>query len=85
MKLLFHSGATDMIKNERRLNMITMLKTWWVTKYIPPHDLINNCRQVGGLHLGKLLENDETKVRNTLQYIFSLISSKTLNPVIDSV
>lgn len=74
-----------MLKNEKKLNILTMLKTWWLTKYVPPHELINNCRLVGGLHLGKLLENDEKKVRKTLEYIFTLIRNKKLNPVIDSV
>lgn len=74
-----------MVKNEKKLNILAMLKTWWLTKYVPPHELINNCRLAGGLHLGKLLDNDVKKIRKSLNYIFTLIRNKRLKPVIHSV
>lgn len=74
-----------MVKNTKKINAFATLKTWWLTKYVPPHELINNCNLVGGLHLGKLLKNDAKKVEKTLDRIFDLLRSKKLNPVIDSV
>lgn len=83
--ILSISGTNDIIKNEQKLSKLTLLKTWWTTKNVVPHNLIFHNRVVAGLHLGTLLENDEDKVRKALESILSQVEEKKLNPVIDSV
>ncbi|KAG5894467.1 hypothetical protein JTB14_032496 [Gonioctena quinquepunctata] len=78
-------GANNIIQNEQKLSIFTLLKSWWSMKNISPASLISSNRAVAGLHLGTLLEKNPTKVRNILGLIFDQINNGKLKPVIHSV
>ncbi|XP_018561273.1 synaptic vesicle membrane protein VAT-1 homolog [Anoplophora glabripennis] len=79
------TGANNIITNERKLSMFSLLKAWWSTKYVNPETLITNNRLVGGLHLGTLAKSDPKTTKNALNYIFDLLRTGVINPKIHSV
>lgn len=78
-------GANNIIQNENKLSMMTLLKLWWTTKNISPESLVMHNRVVAGLHLGTLMENNLGKIRETLNHIFELLKEGKIKPVVDSI
>ncbi|XP_044252656.1 synaptic vesicle membrane protein VAT-1 homolog isoform X2 [Tribolium madens] len=78
-------GANNLIQNEQKLSVFTLLKGWLTTKNVQLEELITHNRVAAGLHLGTLIEKDAGRVRNALGKIFKMVEEKKLKVKIDSV
>lgn len=79
------TGTNNLIQNERKISIFSLLKTNWFTKDVSVTTLILKSQSVGGLHLGVLVEKDSTRVRSALQEIYTLFLSNKIKPKIDSI
>ncbi|KAJ8978998.1 hypothetical protein NQ317_015714 [Molorchus minor] len=64
------TGAANLVPNETKISVFSLLKVWWSMKNISIESLIMNNRIVAGLHMGTLIECDREKVKTALNYIF---------------
>ncbi|XP_064213648.1 synaptic vesicle membrane protein VAT-1 homolog [Tribolium castaneum] len=78
-------GANNLIQNEQKLSIFTLLKGWLTTKNVDLEELITRNRVAAGLHLGTLIEKDPGRVRDALGVIFKMMEEKKLKVKIDSV